>query len=315
MSATITPTPTTLPADFCPSTEQERLDTYAENLLITIGNYYGQFVISDTTPDPADNDKAWLKLDGSGDPIGWFLYVSGAWTQIDAPNVWTDAGAGVADAYTATFANYPSSTGPRTNDTFIISIPAANTGACTLNVNGLGAEAIKSAGSDPWSGALEADKWYVFVYDGTNFEVTAIKQVTAASISPGTDKQFLRTNSTPAGQWESAYYGTGQAIPAAAGSVTFTHGLGSTPLFFHVRLKCTTSDLNYSVGDEVDVQGLMKSNSNHEQAAFACMANASSIVVIRNVDAPSIQMINKTTGSDSAAITEASWQVIAYAIR
>lgn len=315
MSVELTLTAGTLPQGFCPTTEQARLNGYAAALSIILPDYYGQFVISSSTPAAEDQDKVWLKLDGSGNPIGFFLYVGGAWTQISAPNVWVGDCAGSANAYTLTVSNYPSSTGPRTNDVFIVSIPAANTGASTLNLNSTGNKDIKSAGAALWDGALEADKWYTLVYDGTNYEVSAIKELTVSEITPGTDKQFLRTGTGPVSQWESAYYGTGQAIPAAGSSVTFTHGLGSTPLFTNVRLKCTTTDLNYAVGSEVDIPPLYDAENNNDHPAFAVYCNSTSIVVVRNSIATDIQLINATTGSDSGTITEGSWQLVAYAIR
>jgi hypothetical protein len=44
----------------------------------------------------------------------------------------------------------------------------ANTGATTLNVDGLGAKAVRSGGSALVSGALAADKLYVVVYNATD---------------------------------------------------------------------------------------------------------------------------------------------------
>jgi len=48
-----------------------------------------------------------------------------------------------------------------------------NTGAATLNIDGLGAKPIKvlSAGAlaDPADNAIDADWIYTLIYDGTNF--------------------------------------------------------------------------------------------------------------------------------------------------
>lgn len=46
-----------------------------------------------------------------------------------------------------------------------------NTGACTVNVNGLGAKDIKIGGADPTDTDLDTDRVYILMYDGTNFEV------------------------------------------------------------------------------------------------------------------------------------------------
>ena len=36
-------------------------------------------IISATTPDPEDQDKMWVKLDGAGMPVGQFVFFSGDW--------------------------------------------------------------------------------------------------------------------------------------------------------------------------------------------------------------------------------------------
>ncbi|SFR16773.1 hypothetical protein [Desulfoscipio geothermicus] len=48
----------------------------------------------------------------------------------------------------------------------------ANTGACTLNVNTLGAKAIKMEdGSDPANGMIQAGAIVTVIYDGTYFRI------------------------------------------------------------------------------------------------------------------------------------------------
>ena len=47
-----------------------------------------------------------------------------------------------------------------------------NTTACSLNVNALGAKAIKtSAGADPATGTIIANQYVWLLYDGTNFVI------------------------------------------------------------------------------------------------------------------------------------------------
>lgn len=314
MSATISPTAATLPQGFCPSTEQDRLDQYAESLSITIGDYYGQFVISSTTPDPADQDKIWLKLDGSDNPIGFFKYVSGAWTWIDAPNVWVAAAGGSANAYTLTFLNYPSSTGPRTGDVFIFSVPAANTGASTLNLNSTGAEAIKSAGGALWSGALELNKWYLCVFDGTNYEVEAIKQLLASDVPAGSDNDFFRTRNvsgTLTSQWESPYVGAEQAVPSAGNNVTWSHGLTTTPIVWRVMLINKTAEYGYNANDEVPPEAFTSTGGTGWHSTFA---NSTTIGLVYDSGASGPYIRNKSTGA-STAITPGNWKVKCYAIR
>lgn len=316
MSETLTLTAATLPPGFCPATQQEQLDTYADYLTVQIPDYYTSIVISDTDPAPADQDKVWLKLDGSGDPLDFFLYVGGTWTQINPPNLWVGAVGGVADAYTFSPTNYPGGGAPRTNDVFILKINAANTGACTLNLNASGAVSIKSAGSNPWAGALEANKWYTFVFDGTNYEVESIKQLTAGAITPGTNGQFIRTRGGVS-VWES-YYASGEtAIPSAGNAATFTHGLSSVPIVVEIRLRCTDAggDVGYPQNREVQVWTGYSASASNEDPAFSVSVSDTAIYAMRNSDAASIIVANGSTGSPAVAINESKWALVCYAIR
>lgn len=48
----------------------------------------------------------------------------------------------------------------------------ANTGACTLNINGLGAKSLKSLNNqDPADNYIEAGSMVEAIYDGTNFQL------------------------------------------------------------------------------------------------------------------------------------------------
>ena len=67
----------------------------------------------------------------------------------------------------------------------------ANTGACTLNVNSLGAVSIKMLdGTDPYDDAIVASMLVDVQYDGTNFQLmnpnTAVNQVKGADIASAT---------------------------------------------------------------------------------------------------------------------------------
>ena len=73
---------------------------------------------------------------------------------------------------------------------------AANTGACTLNVNGLGAKSIKLLdGTDPPAGAFDTDMVAIVQYDGTDFALinTALLPVTMGGTG-STTASGARTN-------------------------------------------------------------------------------------------------------------------------
>lgn len=102
---------------------------------------------------------------------------------------------------------YAADTG--SNDTYVISLTPAiteyttgqrirfkantiNTGACSLNVNSLGAKSIKTLlGSDPKDGDIAASEIVEVIYDGTNF-------VLQKALVSGTDRAGLAEMATDA---------------------------------------------------------------------------------------------------------------------
>jgi len=64
----------------------------------------------------------------------------------------------------------------------------ANTGACTLNVNSLGAKAIKvNVSDDPQNNAIKANSLVVVRYDGTNFQLISNDEVLLGGTSSDAD--------------------------------------------------------------------------------------------------------------------------------
>ncbi|HAK62074.1 MAG TPA: hypothetical protein DCO82_02405, partial [Alphaproteobacteria bacterium] len=81
----------------------------------------------------------------------------------------TQTSGGAANAQTLT-TNQTISAYAAGTSSFTFKAGATNTGACTINVDGLGAKTIKTtAGADLWAGAITSGGYYWIVYDGTNF--------------------------------------------------------------------------------------------------------------------------------------------------
>jgi hypothetical protein len=121
---------------------------------------------NDPSPDGAPEGMA---PSGVNDVIRENMAVLARWK---ADNDGSLTSGGTADAQTLT-ANGTYSALAR-GDTFAFVPGAANTGACTLNVDSLGAQDIKMPdGSDPPAGALDTDSIVYVVYDGTHFILTA----------------------------------------------------------------------------------------------------------------------------------------------
>lgn len=89
---------------------------------------------------------------------------------------------GAADAYVITLS--PAITAYATGQLFWVKIANTNTGASTLNVNGLGVKSIKSAGTtDVTAGQLAVGAVYGFRYDGTNFLLIGSSTIADGSVT------------------------------------------------------------------------------------------------------------------------------------
>ncbi len=120
--------------------------------------------------------------------------------------LYTDTGA--ADAMVITPS--PAITAYATGQVFRVLVDHDNTGACTLNVNALGAKNIKTIyGADPEAGTIPEGGVLTVIYDGTNFQVldsqgqldiwpsTSVTLVSGAS--PGTTWTTVTDTALPDG--------------------------------------------------------------------------------------------------------------------
>lgn len=142
------------------------------------------------------------------------------------------ADAGANDTYAISLPTSPGSY--VTGATFRFKANTANTGACTLNVNTLGAISIKkSYNNDLVDGDIKANQLVEVVYDGTNFQL--LSPTTTAGITSGSLTHDISSNTTD----------------------TVAHGLGVTPRLVKVTMLyersaaslCTTV-LSYSGGSQ-----------------------------------------------------------------
>ena len=314
-----------LPPPACFASEQDRLDAYAAAMI-------AQFT---TSPEWASNAVApanlglyWLRLDANNNPVEVLKYNTTApagWARLTTQFTY-GVGGGAPNAYTVTLS--PASPGVnqayRTGVAYAFGAAAANTGASTLSVDGLAAKAITKYGTT----ALAANdivngQMCVVIYDGTRFQLlNPGLNIGPAAFAPGTDRQFLRTNSTPASVWESGYItpvASYQAIPAAGSAVTFAHGLGVDPITWDIGIICTDATITppflahgYAVNDYVSSRALAWTTN--YGIITGCFSNATVIGLVRASGGTPIYVYNKTTGV-ATAIDESKWQVMARAIR
>ena len=305
----------TLPPPACYASEQDRLDAYAAAI---IAQYSAPPEWSAGMVAPADLSLYWLRLDSNQNPVEVLKYNTTApagWSRVQTQFTY-GVGAGVVNAYTLTLT--PTSPGVnqayRTGVSYVFVASVLNTGASTLSVDGFAVKAITKFGTVPLvAGDIRAGQMCVVVYDGTRFQL-----LNPGNVSPGIDRQFLRTNATPATVWESGYF-TAEAdwapVPAAAGQVTFNHGLGMDPLAWSIGLVCSDigGDNGYSKYDYVPAAAIIYSVSNSE-AAMGCFSNSTQIGFIRYNTAAGMLISNKTTNAYTA-IDTGKWKVAGRAIR
>lgn len=163
----------TLPPPACYQSEQERFDAYVAAITATISGGI-QWEASATAP--TDLTNYWLRLDANGRPIEALKWstADGVWLRwFDFMVFGTDTGA--ADAYAIT--NTPAFTAVTAyavGKAYTFIAANANAGASTLNVDGLGAKAIKKNTTDALAqGDIKAGQVVTVVYDGTNFQTVS----------------------------------------------------------------------------------------------------------------------------------------------
>lgn len=154
------------------------------------------------------------------------------------------------------------------NDTYVVTLPnspealvagfrcyfkvdTANTGAATLNVNGLGAKSIlRPDGSALADGDIAANQIVGVAYDGTS-----MLMITPVANSP------KYTNGT-----------TTYALTTASGNQTIAHGLGRTPRYVRIRAILGTSSISASTN---------RSEGTYNGSSYVCLTegtnNASGI--------------------------------------
>lgn len=94
----------------------------------------------------------------------------------------------------------------------------------------------------------------------------------------------------------------------ANGTVTtVAHGLGKVPKFWTATLRCVSPELNYAVGDVIQVLG-----DYNQLSAYQSTANATNFYF--SVYPAGISMLNKNGGTAVGALTPAKWRLVFTAI-
>lgn len=74
-------TPGELPIGFCPSSEQQRLNTYASALAVTFPLGLGNFTQGNAAPPVDMQGFPWFRYNADGSPDRWYVYFNGSWVS------------------------------------------------------------------------------------------------------------------------------------------------------------------------------------------------------------------------------------------
>lgn len=178
--------------------------------------------------------------------------------------------AGTSTAYTLTLT--PALSGYTTGQRFLVKIHTSCGNSPTININGLGAKSIvKNVSTALVTGDLETDKYYLMVYNGTNFvriNFTLVRPEELSGVSANVTATNLNTLTGGSEGGALHYHDVkfGSAGGNSSTTQTIAHGLGRTPKI--VRINAGYAD---NVGDSLvsTSRGISNGTSHH------CIATAS----------------------------------------
>lgn len=167
------------------------------------------------------------------------------------------ADSGAADAYV--IAPSPAITAYAAGQQFIMNAANTNTGASTVNVNGLGAKSIVNANNEALSrNEIVSGRTYILTYDGTAFQLTSPKVSAKKNIvlngdfqvwPEGTSFTGAANGDYTAAQWLWAQGGTGVVDVAQITTSLPTVAEAGRLITSALQVDVTTADTTIAAGD------------------------------------------------------------------
>lgn len=107
-------------------------------------------------------------------------------------------------------------------------------------------------------------------------------------------------------------YTSGEEAITAGRGFTLAHSLSAQPSLIQFSLKCKTTDLNYSVNDEVVVNPGLNSDISTYSRGISCIPDTSNLTIRLGSASSCFVLLDKSTGT-RGTITNANWKLIARA--
>ena len=126
---------------------------------------------------------------------------------------------------------------------------------------------------------------------------------------------YTRASGSSLTQQFTTTYDSGDQTITAAGLLTLTHGLGKKPFGVQLKLKCTTAERGYAIGDEIEIAaGFTDSAATSRGASvYTQSSDATTTLYVRyGSNANTFNLLDKGTGAISN-ITNANWRLIVKA--
>lgn len=291
-NVTVIPTAQNLPDGFCPTDWQDTVDSFAAAMRVELPSDYGQIVISETTPDPADQDKIWFEVDADNKVLAIKSWDTGAsaWVRAEGePYYFLDSGS--ANNIQITTGDAITALADLTGRLLAVNIAATNTNttvnmlvdtAPTAQLRKYGTSAIEADD-------LRTDMIAILMYDGTYF-------------------QLLNPAITPNDTFTAKQSVTGLSVSTQ--DVTLS-GL-TAPDSVQVWYVCVTGDAGYSTGDKLDVNAVIADYDlgTSEEGPYISVSLRGNIVHLETVTSPElIYTTQRGTGTDKTTFTPSRWTV------
>lgn len=179
---------------------------------------------------------------------------------------------GVYVAGTYSIALNPAATAYTAGMRIVFKPDTTNTGAASVNVNGLGAQVLKAAGAtDVAAGRIAAGQIVDILYDGANFQLVN----------------------------EPNKFDVGETAIAVGVPVSLPHGLGRTPSSVRFVLRCKTGEFGYAVGDEIGITDAFQPGSNATNVFLICATSTA------------INTYRKDTQAN-CTLSAGNWKIVGY---